>query len=219
MNWLLIIAILITISLIRLTKYSVKNTDQEMITRIYVLLEYLDILFKMNGVEYIISSGTLLGSVRHSGMIPWDDDADIIVLNKSPKEITDLINKYTKISNIRSREHETKNIVLCEFEGYLGVIDIFFTEKEIVNNKVKYTYAFPYNIKYPKEWFYEDEIYPIKEYTFGELKLKGPNNSSKFLDRVYPEWKTKIVKWNHKYKKEEEIYTTNFQEVALPEFN
>jgi phosphorylcholine metabolism protein LicD len=214
MNWLFTLILIMTILILKQTKYSVQNTDQKMITRIYVLLEYLDILFKMNGVEYIISAGTLLGAVRHNGMIPWDDDADIIVLNKTPKEITDLINKYTKVSNIISREHKTKNIVLCEFKGYLGLVDIFFT------NKVKdtYTYAFPYNIKYPKEWFYKDEIYPIQEYTFGKLKLKGPNNPNNFLDRVYPEWKTKIVKWNHKCKKEEEIYTTNFQEVALPNF-
>jgi phosphorylcholine metabolism protein LicD len=216
MYWLLLIVIIVIIvSVISLRNTCIKNTDQDMVTRIYVLLEYLDVLFKMNGVEYIITSGTLLGAVRHHGMIPWDDDADIIILNKTPKEITDLINKYTNVSNIIAREHITGNIVLCEFKGYLGLVDIFF------KNKVKdtYTYAFPYNIKYPKEWFYKDEIYPIKEYTFGKLKLKGPNNPNNFLNRVYPEWKTKIVKWNHKCKKEEEIYTTNFQEVALPEFN
>lgn len=44
------------------------------------LLVEFDRLCRKYEIRYFLSSGTLLGAVRHEGFIPWDDDADVELL-------------------------------------------------------------------------------------------------------------------------------------------
>lgn len=55
-----------------------KKITQEQYRQILMeILKYFDKFCKDNGLTYFLSDGTLLGAIRHHGMIPWDDDIDV----------------------------------------------------------------------------------------------------------------------------------------------
>lgn len=51
------------------------------------ILKFFDDFCRKNDIKYTVLDGTLLGAVRHKGMIPWDGDVDVAV---TPKEFAKL---------------------------------------------------------------------------------------------------------------------------------
>lgn len=61
------------------------------------LLGEFDALCKANSIDYWMMFGTLLGSVRNEGFIPWDDDVDLGMARDDVEKLMDIVgddNRY-----------------------------------------------------------------------------------------------------------------------------
>ncbi|GMI53741.1 hypothetical protein ScalyP_jg7526 [Parmales sp. scaly parma] len=55
------------------------------------------------GAEHYLYAGAHLGAVIHGGLIPWDDDIDVILDYKKKKEFVDLCNNFSPVEGVNVR--------------------------------------------------------------------------------------------------------------------
>lgn len=69
-----------------------------------------------NNIDYYIIGGTLIGAVRHGGIIPWDDDIDVGVPRESYERlmaIGDKIQKPLLLSSYNSDKEYIYSFIKC----------------------------------------------------------------------------------------------------------
>lgn len=69
------------------------------------ILKYFDKVCAKNNIQYSLGGGTLIGAVRNSGFIPWDDDIDVYMHR-------DQYEKFVKIWN--NEKHDQYELSLAE---------------------------------------------------------------------------------------------------------
>jgi len=165
-------------------------------------------IFKKSGIKYWTCGGTFLGAVRHNGIIPWDDDCDLCIEN------TD-INRFLELrSNFKKCGYSIVKVWL----GY----KIFYTGMPLNG---KHNYAFP-NIDifpmkevdgkliplyqkvrdmWPKEWYPVKELYPLKQYAFGDFWVYGPAEHKNYFNRAYGKNWNKVAYRDYDHEVEEVV--------------
>ncbi len=65
--------------------------DRDMIRELQkanlVCLQKLDEICKRHNIKYWVAYGTLIGTIRHKGFVPWDDDLDVCMLREDYEKL------------------------------------------------------------------------------------------------------------------------------------
>lgn len=130
------------------------------------MLKYIDEICRNNEIKYSLLGGSLIGAIREKGMIPWDDDIDIILTPKNYDKLISVLeqqngnseyilythennkNYYYPFAKLIYAKTKLKENVHKEMEEYGLFVDIF-KYTGISNNKLMqyihyYTIRFEY---------------------------------------------------------------------------
>ncbi len=61
--------------------------------RMMEILKVIDAICQKHHIQYFLDGGSLIGAVRHSGFIPWDDDLDIAVMKEDFLKLRKILQK------------------------------------------------------------------------------------------------------------------------------
>lgn len=182
------------------------------------LLNDVETCFKELNIKYFPVYGTLLGLIRHEGLIPWDDDVDICVNNIDYNTILEKKDFFNK-----------KGIEVYVMKGVLlnqpDFIKIFYkNSKKIKDREWSWPFIdiFKFSIKGNKIYiesntkpynyiFNYDDIYPFKTNKFENIVMNIPSNVDILLNKFYGnDWQE--ICYSSSYNHENEIaYNTQYK--------
>lgn len=155
---------------------------QSQINELYRIMAQTDKTLSVHNIPYSISCGTLLGAVRNRGLIPWDNDIDLVIAEKDQEKIISLKSVFNEdCIDVVYKDH----IWRLESKNLKGVYIDLFPYSEVSPGKFDHTTEYNRS-RFSKEYIFYDELHPIKrEYRFGPLLLPGPAQGIKFIERMY----------------------------------
>lgn len=68
-------------------------TSEEYKAVVKDVLEYFHAFCHNHGLKYFIAYGSLLGTIRHQGFIPWDDDVDVYMMREDYDRFISIISQ------------------------------------------------------------------------------------------------------------------------------
>jgi len=187
-------------------KYILNSQDS---VSLYKLLNHVINIFDQNKIVYWLCAGTFLGAVRCNGIIKWDDDLDISVPIDYKETIIEIF-KNDPIFRFR-RSKLVDKICYRNIPGKTNgrdygfpFCDIFFMNIDYRDNRPAYVYSSKQALKkWPNEYLYLDELFPLKMYDFGAQRYYGPKKYLEYFIRCYGKnWdKEGVITYDHKTEK------------------
>ena len=178
-----------------MTRYKDYYTKPDIIEQLYYLMFHTNNLLLQFNVPYFIDGGTLLGAVRHGGIIRIDNDLDICI---SAKDIDTILSpKFKK----ECKKYKIKIKNLLTKSGWLKLhykkvdVDLFVMEVGKRNGADVLLHMDKKVREYwPKCVYKVKDVFPLKEVKFSNFTVLAPRNPKPYLNSCYGKsWSKKMI--------------------------
>ncbi|CAF0989700.1 unnamed protein product [Adineta steineri] len=173
------------------------------------LLTIIDRLCRQHNITYFIYEGTLLGSIRHHDIIPWDDDVDIMVpyqqreifadaFKKINKTLIGLVMNYANTPGKQYYKLSYKNTPSAGgYKWHFPFVDIFFYEQD---------QSSLWSLQTPDTKIRKRHVFPLVLRPLGQLWLPAPRNPKRLFG-FDPFDECRIHYWNHRIETGQKVVT------------
>jgi hypothetical protein len=154
----------------------------------YQIVMVVDYLLRKHNIHYWVDGGTALGVIRHGGMIPWDNDADIEILESDVPKLLAIKDEFKKYNLWLDTGTEARFMVFpinnpCdEISTWPMHLDIFVSY--ISGDKVRLLSTEMFYV-YLKNWWLLEDIKHITRRRFGPAIVNCAQNTEGYLKRYY----------------------------------
>ncbi len=154
--------------------------------------------FERHNIPYWADCGTCLGAYRYRGIIPWDEDIDIAILqtdfDNARSALRELDPKKYVVYDWSSRDKEKSYLMLwmkdsgqvmdiyCfgldedkkELRAIVSNLDCHLMVKKWKVREARFVRSMPY-----------DQVFPLKRTTFEGIAINVPNKTENYLQQIY----------------------------------
>jgi hypothetical protein len=174
-------------------KKPIPMTNIVVLEELYMVIRYTTLFLETHKIDYCIESGTLIGCVRHDGIIPWDNDVDIMIFKDGYYKLNTLINEYNK-DNFKIL-HVTPGFKLFYKETCYGELFLYDLDEKM--NLYRMAYPLLYrdgslkssfitsDYYYPNQKYKKEDLFPTQIVLFEDFKVRAPNNIKNILLTTY----------------------------------
>ena len=75
------------------------------------IMDEIDRICCLHGVQYFLGYGSLLGAVRHGGFIPWDDDMDVVMMRDQYELLMKHFNEWRSTDRFKLVSYRDKSSI------------------------------------------------------------------------------------------------------------
>lgn len=207
--------------------YQRRPGDENILAEEKKALRNVGALLSQAKIPWWVDCGTCLGTYRYGGSIPWDEDIDIAVLLPDFENVFAILNKLDPkeylVQDWSTRENPHSYIkIFIRKSGTM--IDIYHFAIEPKTGELRYVFSLDSHMFFP-EWFKIrerrfkepvaiDTVFPLKRALFDGIEVFVPNDTKKYLQRVYGENLNPVKIYNPKTNRYEKDLTHPYWQRA-----